>query len=269
MGIIRDSFVIFKNWAEAINTLPEEYQLETYKALVNYGLNGVIPDGLSPVAHAMLISFSTGMENNILRYNASVENGKKGGRPKKEITQENLDVNLEEIEKPYETQQNLEKPSHNLTKPNETQPNLDEPNPNLNVNVNDNVNVNNISLSINKNNNYLDSVRACAREEELEQIFTDHFKDYFYYWGFDKEDKQTFNEVIQVLSQAVIKSRAGELRYFQMLVPLDELCRLIDNLDEQDIHDIVWQVLNNQDIRDRYLYILGALLNRAKEKALE
>lgn len=125
------------------------------------------------------------------------------------------------------------------------------------------------SLSINKNNNYLDSVRACAREEELEQIFTDHFKDYFYYWGFDKEDKQTFNEVIQVLSQAVIKSRAGELRYFQMLVPLDELCRLIDNLDEQDIHDIVWQVLNNQDIRDRYLYILGALLNRAKEKALE
>ena len=39
MGIIRDSFVIFKNWAEAINALPEENQLETYKALVSYGLN--------------------------------------------------------------------------------------------------------------------------------------------------------------------------------------------------------------------------------------
>lgn len=269
MGIIRDSFVIFKNWAEAINTLPEEYQLETYKALVSYGLNGVMPEGLSPIAHAMLISFSTGMENNILRYNASVENGKKGGRPKKEITQENLDVHLEENKKPRETQENLEKPSHNLTKPNETQPNLDEPNPNLNVNVNDNDNVNvNNSQSI-SNNILSDRVRACAGEDELQQFFTERFKDYFYYWGFDKEDKQTFNEVIQVLSHAVIKSRAGELRYFQKLLPIDELCRLIDKLDEQDIHDIVWQVLNNQDIRDRYLYILGALLNRAKEKVSE
>ena len=261
MGIIRDSFVIFKNWAEAINTLPEEYQLETYKALVNYGLNGDIPEGLSPVAHAMLISFSTGMENNILRYNASVENGKKGGRPKKD---ENLEVKLEENEKPRKTQENLEKPSNNLEKPRLTQPNLDEPNPNLNVN--DNVNVNDISLSINKNNNYLDNVRACASEDELIQVFTDHFKDYFHYWGFDEEDKQTFNDVMKVLSLAVIKSRDGELRYFQMLIPIDELCRLIDKLDIQDIHDIVWQVLNNLDIRDRHLYILGALLGRAREK---
>ncbi|MGN0961795.1 MAG: DUF6291 domain-containing protein [Christensenellales bacterium] len=121
MGIIRDSFIILKNWAEAISALPEEYQLETYKALMQYGLNGEIPQNISPVANAMLISFSKGMENNILRYNASVENGKLGGRPKKN----------ENLEKPNKTQQNLEKPS-------ETQPNLDEPNHNLNVN--DNVN---------------------------------------------------------------------------------------------------------------------------------
>ena len=72
MGIIRDSFVIFKNWAEAIETLPEEYQLETYKALVRYGVNGVIPEDISPVAKAMLVSFSRDMENNIAKYTASV-----------------------------------------------------------------------------------------------------------------------------------------------------------------------------------------------------
>lgn len=133
MGIIRDSFVILKNWAEAIGALPEEYQLETYKALMQYGLNGEIPQEISPVAKAMLISFSKGMENNILRYKASVENGKLGGRPKKS----------EDLEEPSETKENPNKPNHNLEKPSETQPNLDEPNPNLNVN--DNVNdINNI-----------------------------------------------------------------------------------------------------------------------------
>ena len=104
MGIIRDSFVIFKNWSDAINALPEEYQLESYKSLVYYGTTGVMPDNISPVTKAILISFSVGMENSICRYNASVENGKKGGRPKKEIqeTQQNL-------EKPSETQDNQDK----------------------------------------------------------------------------------------------------------------------------------------------------------------
>ena len=84
MGIIRDSFIIFKNWAEAINALPEENQLETYKALIEYGLHGQMPQDISPVSKAMLISFSVGMENSIAKYNASVENGKLGGRPPKD-----------------------------------------------------------------------------------------------------------------------------------------------------------------------------------------
>lgn len=121
MGIIRDSFIIFKNWSDAINALPEEYQLEAYKSLVYYGTTGDMPNDISPVTKAILISFSVGMENSICRYNASVENGKKGGRPKKisvEETQQNL-------EKPRKTQTNPEKPNHNL---------------NVNVNVNDNEN---------------------------------------------------------------------------------------------------------------------------------
>ena len=154
MGIIRDSFIMFKNWSEAINALPEEYQLETYKAVVFYGLNGQIPENLSPVANAMLISFSKGMENSIARYNASVENGKKGGRPVKN-----------------ETQENLEKPSNNLEKPNITQPNLDEPNPNLNVNVN--VNDNDIyKKEINK-----ERKNTILTDSELNSLIEDNFKD--------------------------------------------------------------------------------------------
>ncbi len=145
MGIIRDSFVMFKNWSDAINALPEEYQLECYKAVVSFGINGVMPEGLSPVATAMLISFSKGMENNIARYNASVENGKKGGRPPKN----------ENLEKPRETQENLDEPS-------KENKNLDKPNHNLNVNVNDNVNV---------NNNIKEEEKE-KKEEERQQVGT-------------------------------------------------------------------------------------------------
>lgn len=130
MGLIRDSFIIFKNWTDAINTLPEKYQLEAYRSLVTYGTTGKIPEDISQITKALLISFSVGMENSICRYNASVNNGKLGGRPPK--NRENL-----------ETQENLDKPSktqNNLDKPSLTQANLDEPTHNLNVNVNDNDN---------------------------------------------------------------------------------------------------------------------------------
>ena len=145
MGIIRDSFVMFKNWTDAINALPEEYQLETYKAVVAYGINGEIPQNLSPIANAMLISFSKGMENSIARYNASVENGKKGGRPPK---------NYENPAEENKTQENLEKP-------NLTQDNQEQPSKNLNVNDNVNVGVNgNGNVNENKKNNLKESMKA-------------------------------------------------------------------------------------------------------------
>ena len=105
----RDGFVIFRAWVESINALPEEYQLDCYKALANYGLTGVISDDITPVTKAMLISFSFGMEKSVARYSANVENGRLGGRPKKTqenptITQENPTVTQEN---PTVTQENL------------------------------------------------------------------------------------------------------------------------------------------------------------------
>ena len=241
MGIIRDSFVIFKDWAEAINALPEENQLETYKALVDFGLTGEKPKGLAPVVNALLISFSTGMKNNILRYKASVENGKKGGRPKKQEEIENL-------EKPNKTQENLEKPSNNLVI---TQQNLDKPKANLNVN--DNVNVNVFSQSININNQ---SMRARVREG-----LVDKFKEYYSYWGFG-EDKVVFEEVLDVLTDAICKAQSEAGLEFKREKIAAEY---FDSLDAEELHKVVFYVINTPDIENRELYILGALINRAGE----
>lgn len=173
MGIIRDSFIIFKNWADAIDALPQRYQLECYKGLMHYGTTGEMPAKLSPVSKALLVSFSVGMENSIGRYMASVENGKKGGRPPK-------NKNLENLEKPRITQDNLTKPSNNLEKPRITQQNLDEPNPNLNVNVNDNVNDNNKKENVEKKkvNPTLDEVIAYAKTRQREDLAKKFFEYY-------------------------------------------------------------------------------------------
>ena len=98
----RESFVIYKNWVDAINRLPEECQLEIYKALMEYGLTGKMPDNVSTICSAMLVSFSVSLENSINRYLASIENGKKGGAPKgnqnarKKDKDENQQVALKE-----------------------------------------------------------------------------------------------------------------------------------------------------------------------------
>lgn len=116
----KDGFIFYKSFYDSINALDESMQLEVYKALAEYGLTGEIGDDLSPIAKALLTAMIPTIDNANKRYVASVENGKKGGRPKK---------NKEVVQ---EIKENLEKPKQNLNKPSR---NLKEPNPNPYVSV--------------------------------------------------------------------------------------------------------------------------------------
>ena len=110
----KDGFIFYKSFYDSINALDESMQLEVYKALAEYGLTGEMGDDLSPIAKALLTAMIPTIDNANKRYVASVENGKKGGRPKK---------NKEVVQ---EIKENLEKPKQNLNKPSR---NLKEPNP--------------------------------------------------------------------------------------------------------------------------------------------
>lgn len=116
----KDGFIFYKSFYDSINALDESMQLEVYKALAEYGLTGEMRDDLSPITKALLTAMIPTIDNANKRYVASVENGKKGGRPKK---------NKEVVQ---EIKENLEEPSHNLEKPKQ---NLKEPNPNPYVSV--------------------------------------------------------------------------------------------------------------------------------------
>lgn len=116
----KDGFIFYKSFYDSINALDESMQLDVYKALAEYGLTGEMRDDLSPITKALLTAMIPTIDNANKRYVASVENGKKGGRPKK---------NKEVVQ---EIKENLEEPSHNLEKPKQ---NLKEPNPNPYVSV--------------------------------------------------------------------------------------------------------------------------------------
>lgn len=104
----KTSFVFYKTYYDAIKELDTDSQVQMYDAIMQYALYGneiELDNHLKPI----FVLIKVGLDNANKRYEASVNNGKKGGRPKKE------------------TQKNLEKPNQNL-------------------NVNDNVNDNNNNI---------------------------------------------------------------------------------------------------------------------------
>ena len=250
MGIIRDSFVIFKNWAEAINELPEADQLGAYKALVSYGINGVIPSDISPYVKALLTSFSVSMENSILRYNASVENGKKGGRPKKE-------------------QPSCE--NGNLEKPRKTQENLTEPTPNLNDNVY-------VSLLVNYKYN-ISQMRArtrkaveelCSEEEissfnSLENILERRFKRVI-----DFHEKDIYSvcaeEVMWVMLEAYSQSLIDkQFKFNNKTYAPCEIYDIFFAFQERCLEKILPSLAQREaEIEDKFYYILGCIWNVIK-----
>ena len=241
MGMIRDSFIIFKNWTDAIEALPEEYQLETYKALVKYGTTGEIPSDLSPIANAMLISFSVGMESTIAKYNASVNNGKLGGRPKKTETQENP-------EKPNETQENQSEPTQNLNV---------NVNDNVNVSVNDNVNVNQELVYKNKKNIFEDyenagaCVRVPVRTEEERHPYLHYYREFFE-WCFHDKFKQAGYEVIDTIIEAREQARSEQgLKFNQRFYNFNLFVEKIAKIDCDKFRSIITQIVYNENIEHR------------------
>ena len=202
----------------------------------------------------MLISFSKGMENNIARYNASVENGKKGGRPPKS---QNLPEEQES--------------KHNLEKPSKTQENLQEPTHNLNVNVNVNDNVNDIKLVKENKINIFDSYEragACERVpqrtvEERKPYLT-YYRDYFD-WCFSDHLKNVGLEIIDTMIEAKEQALAEKgLQFKQKKYNFHSFVSIVGKVDCDKFRSIITQVAFNEEIEHRPIYILGCIITAAE-----
>ena len=144
---MRDSFVFYRSFAEVISMIPDaEDKITLLNALIEYGLNSTEPDLQYPLS-AMFKQMTSSIAGAQRRYQANVENGKKGGNPNfkkgksnpyynaKKITQDNPKITQHN---PDITQDNREITPHNL-------------NDNDNVNDNEKIYKDFSQLSLRKN----------------------------------------------------------------------------------------------------------------------
>lgn len=76
---MRESMVFYKSFLVSIRLLPKKYQLQFYNALFDYSFDGVLPENLPGGAAALFNALKPQIDAN----NRKFENGKKGGRPKR------------------------------------------------------------------------------------------------------------------------------------------------------------------------------------------
>ena len=76
---MKNSFVFYGSWWEAIKNLPRDVQGDVLTAIIEYGLSGETTGQLKPIAKAMLAMVKPQIDVNNQRF----ENGLKGGRQRK------------------------------------------------------------------------------------------------------------------------------------------------------------------------------------------
>jgi len=80
--LVPTGFVFLESYHEALRGLPDTSRLQMLDAILGYVFDGVIPQ-LSPELASLWVLIRPNVDASMRRYQASVENGKKGGRPPK------------------------------------------------------------------------------------------------------------------------------------------------------------------------------------------
>lgn len=94
--------LILESYYEVISELSDDEQLIMFKGICEYGINGVEPN-FKGALKSLFTLMKPNIDSSISRYNSSVTNGGKGGRPKKIETKEEPKQNpVETKEKPKE-----------------------------------------------------------------------------------------------------------------------------------------------------------------------
>lgn len=82
----RDSILFYRSFYDAVKALPKKHQLAAFESIIEYGFNGVEPDGEGVISAIFALIKPQVDANNRRFINGSkgAEHGVKGGRPKKE-----------------------------------------------------------------------------------------------------------------------------------------------------------------------------------------
>ena len=149
---MRESFIFYRSYMEALRTLPAEQRLNLMDALIAYALDGseVSLDG---VEKGMFALIRPQLDANQQRYENGCKGakyGRRGGRPKNEKTQENPDGDINK--NPYGDKGKKGKGDSGknpIGDNNKNPKGVISENPKQTPNVNENVNVNETTVVVN------------------------------------------------------------------------------------------------------------------------
>lgn len=160
-----NKFVFFPSFLECVENAPIEERGNVVYAIVKYGITGKLPSNLPQSFKMIFPAIKPIIDSTIKKYNAQIENGKKGGRPK--------------------TKSSLEKPKQN---PNESQlkPNNNQIESQLPTNGKPNTNLNKEKdkekkkeIDIDKNNNNIKEINKESIVDDVVNCLNEKRK--FYY----------------------------------------------------------------------------------------
>ena len=250
-----NSFIFYSSYYDAIKNLPEEEQGNIYKTLVEYAIAQKQPKKLSPTAKACFILIKPFLDSSIDKYNARVENGKKGGAPKGNTNAKKQPKNnLETTE---------EQPKNNLE--------TSEKQHNINRKKNNNIN-NNINIIQNKTNK-IKVEPTKTTENEMNCID----KKQFYYeilkeklnklFNNSNLDSKIFGRISTLLEQIekqpkfIIKGK--ELETSSVLESLLNL--FVGEPDEiiSNFEDIFHTIDTTQKVTDKFKYSVSVMHTKA------
>jgi hypothetical protein len=89
---MRNTFVFYRSFYEAIKDLPRDIQGEIYTAIMEYSLYGNETENLKPIARSIFVLIKPQLDASYQRY----INGSKGGRPKNEEPNDNQEKTKQE-----------------------------------------------------------------------------------------------------------------------------------------------------------------------------
>lgn len=242
---------------------------------------------LSPVTKMAYISITQQIkicnEKYDKRCETSRENGKLGGRPRKNVDQ-NTPENKNVGNSADKNVDNFE--SENLKKPNETDRllgyedekvveknlnNLKKPNQNLKTLYD----IDNERLLDRQQNNIFNDYNACAhacvreRTEEERKPFKDFYNDDIFQYGLSENRLKVANEIIDTMLEALEQSDTPEgLRFKLKQYNAISLLEKFSKVDAYGFGKIITHLASGDvtEIENRAVYILSSLLINAEDK---
>jgi hypothetical protein len=256
---VRNSFIFYSSYYDAISELPEDEQGLIYKAIIDYAIAKKEPHNLTPACRMCFKLIKPTIDAALSRYDASVENGKKGGAPKgNSNAQKQPKNNLETTQ---------EQPRNNLeTSEIQAKNNLDI---DIDMDVDKDLDKDIDFELVNKNKFNIEFQETCARVRERTQKerepYLKFYSDYFYEWLVDPW-KSIGYEVVDTMIEAHEQATVFGLKFDHKIITGKEFVKIISNVDVEQFRSIATQIRFNEDIKNRPYYILGCIMFAASDK---